>query len=73
MKKKAIKNSSTLPQTKIHSVVENQLVEFFFHHPKIKSALPDIEEAVINGNLPATAGAQKLLELILSDNNSINE
>jgi LAO/AO transport system kinase len=57
----------------LHSVVENQLVEFFFHHPKIKSALPDIEEAVINGNLPATAGAQKLLELILSDNNSINE
>ena len=49
----------------LHSVVENQLVAYFFQHPKVKSALPAIEEAVIKGDLPATAGAQQLLELIL--------
>jgi LAO/AO transport system kinase len=51
----------------LHTVVENQLVEFFFHHPKIQSALPNIEQAVINGDLPATAGAQQLLRMILSN------
>jgi len=53
----------------LHSVVENQLVDFFFHHPKVQSALPSIEQAVMNGDLPATAGAQQLLRLILSDSN----
>ena len=50
----------------LYALVENQLVDLFFQHPKIKAALPDIEQAVINGNLPATAGAQQLIALILS-------
>lgn len=51
----------------LHTVVESQLYDFFFNHPKIQSALPDIEQAIISGDLPATAGAQQLLRLILSD------
>lgn len=51
----------------LHTVVENQLIDFFFRHPAIQSALPDIEQSVMNGNLPATAGAQTLLKLLLSE------
>lgn len=51
----------------LHSVVENQLIDFFFRHPTIRSALPDIERAVMEANLPATAGAQALLQLVIED------
>jgi len=51
----------------LHSVDEAQLVDFFFQHPSVQSTLPDIEQAVMQGDLPATAGAQQLLKLILSD------
>ena len=50
----------------LHTVVENQLYDFFFKHPVIQQHLPDIEQAVISGQLPATAGAQQLLKLVLA-------
>ncbi len=51
----------------LHTVVENQLIDFFFRHPNIQSALPNIEEAVMSGEMPATAGAQSLLKLLMAD------
>lgn len=48
----------------LHTVVENQLRDLFFQHPAIKSALPEIEKAVMQGNLPATSAAQQLLNLL---------
>ena len=50
----------------LHHLVEAQLHAFFFQHPAVQSALPDIEAAVINGKLPVTAAAQQLLGLILT-------
>lgn len=49
----------------LHTVVENQLIDFFFRHPAIQSALPEIEQAVMSGDLPATTGAQALLKLLI--------
>ena len=49
----------------LHYLVETQLQTFFFGHPAVQSALPDIEAAVMRGELPATAAAQQLLGLIL--------
>ena len=57
----------------LHTVVENQLYAYFFNHPTIQSALPDIEQAVMNGELPATQGAQQLLKLILSNSDENNQ
>lgn len=51
----------------LHTVVETQLYDFFFNHPMIRASLPDVEKAVMAGHLPATAAAQQLLNLILSD------
>jgi len=51
----------------LHTVVETQLIDFFFRHPAIQSALPDIEESVASGEMPATAGAQALLKLLISE------
>lgn len=50
----------------LHTVIENQLYNFFFKHPAIQKALPTVERDVMSGQLPATAGAQLLLELLLS-------
>lgn len=50
----------------LHTVVENQLRDYFFNHPAIRSALPDIESAVMQGKIPATTGAQQLLQLIMN-------
>lgn len=54
----------------LHSVVETQLVDFFFQHPNVQAVLPEIEQAVMQGDLPATSGAQQLLRLILSTDNN---
>jgi len=51
----------------LHTVVETQLIDFFFRHPAIQSALPDIETAVMSGEMPTTAGAQALLKLLVGD------
>lgn len=50
----------------LHTVIENQLRDYFFNHPAIRSALPDIESAVMRGEIPATSGAQQLLHLMIN-------
>jgi LAO/AO transport system kinase len=51
-------------RTWLHSLVEGQLRDLFFNHPTIKAALPDIEQAVMRGEIPATAAAQSLLKIL---------
>ena len=48
----------------LHHLVAAQLQAFFFHHPAVQSALPEIETAVLQGKLLATTAAQQLLGLI---------
>jgi len=50
-------------------LVEAQLHAFFFQHPTVQSALPEIEAAVIRGEILTTVAAQKLLGLILPSEN----
>lgn len=48
----------------LHTMIENQLKMFFFNHPTVQEALPKIEQAVVNGELPATSAAQALFDMI---------
>lgn len=48
----------------LHSLVEEQLRQFFFSHPAVREALPGIEQAVADGTLPATAAARELLRAV---------
>lgn len=50
----------------LHTLIEHQLRDYFFKHPVIQTNLPVTEQAVMNGDLPATFGAKQLLDLILS-------
>ena len=50
-------------RTWLYSMVEEQLRTRFFNAPQIKMALPDIEQAVLNGSQTATAAAHHLLQL----------
>ena len=47
----------------IHALVGDYLSSLFHAHPKVKQLLPELEEAVMNGKLPATSAAMKLLEV----------
>ena len=47
----------------IHALVADYLTSLFNSHPRIKEILPDLEAAVMNGTLPATTAAMKLLEV----------
>ena len=49
----------------LHHLVEAQLHAFFFQHPAVRSALPELEAAVMRGEVPAAAAAQRLLGLAL--------
>lgn len=49
----------------LHHLVEAQLQAFFFQHPAVRSALPELEAAVMRGDVPATAAARQLLGLML--------
>jgi len=53
----------------LHHLVEAQLHAFFFRHPAVQSALPELEAAVMRGEVPATAAARQLLGLILPPEN----
>ncbi len=46
----------------MQEIVEEHLFALFFHHPGIQATLPQIEQAVLSGEMPPTVGAQKLLE-----------
>lgn len=48
----------------LHAMVTEQLHQYFFQHPAVKSRLPDIESAVMKGSLPATTAARALIELL---------
>lgn len=48
----------------LHTMVEEQLRRFFFNHPQVRDKLPAIEQAVMDGELPATAAARDLLQII---------
>lgn len=50
----------------LHHLVEAQLQAFFFQHPAVQSALPELEAAVMRGEVPAAAAARQLLGLILT-------
>ncbi len=49
----------------LHHLVDAQLHDFFFQHPAVRSALPELEAAVMRGEVPATAAARQLLGLML--------
>ena len=42
------------------------LRDYFYAQPAAQDALPGIEAAVMRGDLPATAAAEKLLSLVLT-------
>ncbi len=48
----------------LHTLVAEQLRAFFYQHPAVEAALPEIEHAVMEGEMPATAAAQALLKLV---------
>lgn len=56
---------STQRRDWLHSALEAQLRSYLFAHEAVQAALPDIEAAVMAGELSAAAGADTLLRLIL--------
>jgi LAO/AO transport system kinase len=48
----------------LHSMIEDQLKAYFFTHPAVRGKLSDIEQAVMDGNIPATAAASELLRTV---------
>ncbi len=47
----------------LYSLIEEQLRTYFFNMPLIKTVLPEIEKAVIDGSQTATSAARNLLNL----------
>ena len=50
----------------LFSEIEDQLHRYFFNHPDVQANLPQVEQAVLNGDLTIMSAAHKLLELIQS-------
>lgn len=48
----------------LHTLIEEQLRAHFFNQPAVKARLPQVEAAVMDGALPATAAARELLRLM---------
>lgn len=46
----------------MRAMVEEQLKERFFSHPRIQALLPELEQAVVEGRLPAASAATRLLK-----------
>ena len=66
------KSSSVFEQRRIdqrrqwlHSALERQLRDYLYGHDAVRAALPEIEAAVMAGEIPAAAAAEELLRLIL--------
>lgn len=49
----------------LHTLVEEQLKAFFFGNSAVKNVLPALEQAVMDGKLPATVAARDLLRSVL--------
>jgi LAO/AO transport system kinase len=48
----------------LHSMVEQQLQAYFYNHPAVRESLPNIEQSVLDGSMPATTAAQELLRAV---------
>ncbi len=46
----------------VHALVRDHLRDHFLRHPGVKRLLPEVEREVMEGRLPATAAAKRLLE-----------
>ncbi len=46
----------------MRAMVEEQLKERFFAHPQVLALLPELEQAVVGGTLPAASAAARLLK-----------
>ena len=51
----------------LHAALERQLIERARAHPALRAALPRIEAAVVEGELPASLAVEKLLNLLFPD------
>jgi len=49
----------------LRDAIESRLRDYFYAHPSVQEALPEVEAAVMRGDLSATAAAEKILSLIL--------
>jgi LAO/AO transport system kinase len=66
---KIIKESDTFENRRksqmlewLHAMIKERLEALFYHNPKILAALPSIEREVLEGTLPPTKAAMRLLE-----------
>jgi LAO/AO transport system kinase len=48
----------------LHALIDEQIRERFYGRPAVREALAEIEAEVMDGALPATAAARRLLELL---------
>ncbi|MCA9957858.1 MAG: methylmalonyl Co-A mutase-associated GTPase MeaB [Anaerolineales bacterium] len=48
----------------LHTLIAEQLHAYFYNQPQVQAQLPGIEEAVMAGDLPVTAAAHSLLQLL---------
>ena len=46
----------------VYAMVEEHLRTLFYDHPQVKDNLPQIEAAVVDGRMPATAAVKALLQ-----------
>ncbi len=51
----------------LHDALEAQLRDYVFGNQEVQTMLPEIEAAVIDGELPASVAAEQLLKLIFPD------
>lgn len=49
----------------LHSALEQQMRDYLYRHPAVQTALPEIEAAVMAGELPAAQAAAELMRLAL--------
>ena len=49
----------------LRDAIESRLRDYFYAHPSVQEALPELEAALMRGDLSATAAAEKLLSLML--------
>ena len=47
----------------LHAMIKERLETLFYHNPKILATLPSIEQDVLEGTLPPTKAAMRLLEI----------
>jgi LAO/AO transport system kinase len=51
----------------LRALIDEQLRAAFYDRPAVRAALPGIEAAVMDGEMPATAAARRLLALFGSE------